>query len=924
MLVGRSAEIDRIDRLIDALDEGQSGALVLRGEAGIGKSALLQYAEDRARAREMTVLRASGVESEVELAFCALADLLQPLLGDLGRLAGPQGAALEGALELGPPLPGDRFAIATATFSLLALAAEGRPIVALVDDVQWLDGPSLSTLVFAVRRLKREGVLIILAAREDQSSALESLDTILLEGLDDLAARALLEMHEPTLSREVAEQVQRVASGNPLALLEVSRALSDAQRTGAEPLDEPLKAGPRLSQIYRQRLRALSGDAQQCLLVASASDLDDTRSIARALTEFGLELSGLEEAEEAGLVSIGEGRLIWRHPLVRAVVYHGASPGARRATHRALASALDGESEADRRAWHLASAALGDDDVAASALERSAVNARLRRGNAAAGRAFERAARLSSDPEERARRLFEAALDLLTSAQPGRAGRLLAEALELCTQTLLRADIQRTRALVDMFSGTPRPLIELLIKESDRVESEDPVRAAWMRSDACMAATMTGDVGYTLGLAFHALEAARRAGPQAVTMSRAMLANALILAGRRKEAIGHLSAVREVLQSEGLPPFPFVLLFVQALGHSSMWLEQNDEAQIFLDQVMELARTHGAVRGTAFPLSCQSEIAYRRGRWAEAFAIADAARQIAEDVGERNESSFSLVCMAQVEAAWGREDDCRAHVAESLKISGELGIGSIEVYAQSALGLLELSLGRPDAALVHLDPLSRLAERYQLNEPNVVRWAPDFVEAHARSGNVMEARSALSIFDGRARATKGPWAMGESARCRGLLASDDDFEQCFAEAIRWHAVGEAPFEQARTLLSLGERRRRAKRAAGAREPLARALASFEKLGATPWSQRALSELRATGVRLGSVSEPLLATLTPQELRVAMAVGEGMTNRKAAAALFLSPKTVDYHLGKVYRKLNVSSRGELAAIVAKHARTNEED
>jgi ATP/maltotriose-dependent transcriptional regulator MalT len=589
-----------------------------------------------------------------------------------------------------------------------------------------------------------------------------------------------------------------------------------------------------------------------------------------------------------------------------------------------LASALDGESEADRRAWHLASAALGDDDVAASALERSAVNARLRRGNAAAGRAFERAARLSSDPEERARRLFEAALDLLTSAQPGRAGRLLAEALELCTQTLLRADIQRTRALVDMFSGTPRPLIELLIKESDRVESEDPVRAAWMRSDACMAATMTGDVGYTLGLAFHALEAARRAGPQAVTMSRAMLANALILAGRRKEAIGHLSAVREVLQSEGLPPFPFVLLFVQALGHSSMWLEQNDEAQIFLDQVMELARTHGAVRGTAFPLSCQSEIAYRRGRWAEAFAIADAARQIAEDVGERNESSFSLVCMAQVEAAWGREDDCRAHVAESLKISGELGIGSIEVYAQSALGLLELSLGRPDAALVHLDPLSRLAERYQLNEPNVVRWAPDFVEAHARSGNVMEARSALSIFDGRARATKGPWAMGESARCRGLLASDDDFEQCFAEAIRWHAVGEAPFEQARTLLSLGERRRRAKRAAGAREPLARALASFEKLGATPWSQRALSELRATGVRLGSVSEPLLATLTPQELRVAMAVGEGMTNRKAAAALFLSPKTVDYHLGKVYRKLNVSSRGELAAIVAKHARTNEED
>jgi DNA-binding CsgD family transcriptional regulator len=919
MLVGRVAETDRLDLLVDGLREGRSGAVVLRGEAGIGKTALLRHAQERARSHSMTVLRASGVESEFELAFCALADLLRPLLGELAHLPGPQAAALEGALALGPPMPGDRFAIATATLGLLSLGAEKRPIVVLIDDAQWIDGPSLSTLVFTARRLNAEGVLMIFAERDSEPSTLQGLDVMRVDGLDDVAAKALLAITGPPLSPAVADAISAAAAGNPLALIEVPISLRDAQRAGVEPLDEPLRAGPQLTKIFERRLDALSDGSRRCLLVAAAGDLDDAASISEALATLGLDPSDLDIAEVADLVFVVNGRLSWRHPLVRAVVYHGASNSARRSTHAALASVFSAESEADRRAWHLAAAVIGHDEAAASALELSATNARLRRGNAAAGRAFERAARLTADPEERARRLFEAAMDLLGSAQPDRAGALLNEAYALSRRSLFRADVQRARALLEMFCGTPGPLIELLISEADRVESEDPSRAAAMRADACVAATITGDVKYTLQLAVRALEAARLANPHAVAMSQAMLGNALILAGRGKEATVHLRAARESFEHDGLPPFPFVLHLVQTLGHSSIWLEDMDEARQFLGGVLTSARAQEAVRGRSFPLACLSELAYRSGRWTDAYALAVESQQVAEAVGERSELAFSLECLARVESATGKEEACRAHVAESLRICIELGIGSIEVYAHSTLGLLELGLGHPDAALLHLEPLSHLVDRYELEEPNVVRWASDFVEAHARAGNVDRALSALAKLDKQAEMTERRWTLGEVARCRGLLTDDENFDRRFAEALEWHVVDHAPFEHARTLLCLGERRRRAKRSAEAREPLALALATFEQLGALPWVQRARQELRASGVRLGPLAEPLLERLTPQELQVALAVGEGMTNREAAAALFVSPKTVDYHLGKVYRKLAVKSRSELAALIAKQTR-----
>jgi DNA-binding CsgD family transcriptional regulator len=595
-------------------------------------------------------------------------------------------------------------------------------------------------------------------------------------------------------------------------------------------------------------------------------------------------------------------------------------PSARRAAHRALASALEvgaGRAgyEPDSRAWHLAAAAMGDDDQAADALELSALSARARRGSSAAARAFERSARLTASRSKRARRLYEAALDFLFTPEAQRAGPLLFEALSLIDDPLLRADVQRARAVAEMFRGPSEVNIETLIAEADLVEPIDVGRAAAMRADACMASTMVGDVARTLELARRAHESAQQAGPHAVAVSQAVLANALILSGQSQKAQAYLDFAREAFERDGLPPFPFLLHMIQTLGHAATWVEEYDQARQFLGAMVSAARAQSAAAGLAFALSCLSELDYRTGKWAEAYAHAAESERIATELGERNEVPFALVCLARVEAASGREAECQAHVAQALHISRELGSGSIEVYAGSVLGLLELGLGRPRQALAHLGPLALLVDRFQLAEPNVVPWAADHIEALVRAGDTSSAQAALASFERQAVATERRWALAESARCRGLLASDDEFEDCFEEALRWLDGRVALFETARARLCLGERQRRARRVGPARESLTAALAGFEQLGAQPWALRARQELRASGARLGPLADQPVQRLTAQELQVALAVASGATNREVAASLFLSPKTVDFHLGKVYRKLQVRSRSELAALLA---------
>jgi DNA-binding CsgD family transcriptional regulator len=350
-----------------------------------------------------------------------------------------------------------------------------------------------------------------------------------------------------------------------------------------------------------------------------------------------------------------------------------------------------------------------------------------------------------------------------------------------------------------------------------------------------------------------------------------------------------------------------------------MWLEDYDGARHFLNHVIASTKKEAAVGGLSFPLSCLSEMDYRAGRWTSAYALAAESEQIAKEVGNHSDLSFSLVCLGRVEAGMGKEEDCRAHLTEAGDISRELGIGSIEAYLRSASGLLELGLGHPDRALVHLEPLSGLVERYKLGHPNVVQWGSDFVEALARNGDTDSAHKALANFELLARATDSHWALGEAARCRGILADDDSFETFFAEALGW-LDEDTSFERARTMLCLGERRQRARRVVQAREALVSALASFEGLGAQAWIVRTRQELHAAGVRLGPLPETTAQQLTSQELQVALAAAAGASNREIAASLFLSPKTVDFHLGKIYRKLAVRSRSQLAALMTRTAET----
>lgn len=392
------------------------------------------------------------------------------------------------------------------------------------------------------------------------------------------------------------------------------------------------------------------------------------------------------------------------------------------------------------------------------------------------------------------------------------------------------------------------------------------------------------------------------------------MGNALILRGDARGAHPLLARARSLFEAGD--PLTGAAFFVQVAGHGSVWFEEYAEAREVIARVIEAARRASALGLLPFPLACLSELDFRTGRWVPAYAGGSESVHLAEEVGQLNELSFSLVCLARVEAGQGRQDDCRAHVAKAVEFAEALGIGSILVYAGSVLGLLELGLGRPERAIVHLEQVARLVEGFELGEPAVVQWAPDLIEAYVLTGREEEAKQALARFEHQAEETGRTWALATAARCRGMLEDKTGFRDDFRKALEWHERTSTPFERARTELRLGERLRRVRRLGEAREPLRSALGTFEQLAAAPWAEQARGELAASGERQEQPYKGSdLGELTPQELQIAALVAAGATNREAAAALFLSPKTIEFHLGSVYRRLGLRSRTELARLVA---------
>jgi DNA-binding CsgD family transcriptional regulator len=905
-VIGRTTECARIELLLDTVRRGRSGALVLRGEAGIGKSVLLRFAADRAA--EMRVLEARGIESESELPFASLSELLRLSLDRLDSLPRAQSAALRGALALGPSDACDRFAVYTAVLSLLAAMAEDAPVLCLLDDAQWFDSASAEALLFAARRLDAEGVALLFAARDGDEAGFQArgLEQLEIGSLDADGSAALLAIHATRPpAPQVAERLARETAGNPLALVELSRLLSEGQLAGRETLSEPLPAGATAEHSFRRRVRACSESCRRALLLAAAATGSDLGPILTAARAVGVEVCAFEEAEAAGLVAVSEARLTFLQPLVRSAAYFGASPAQRREAHRALSETVGDE----QRAWHLAAAAFGPDEDVARALERAADSACARRGYAAAATALERAARLSPKRTSRAKRLFAAADAARHGGRTEQALRLLARALECADDPQLRAAIQHARGRIELFRGRAHVARALLAAEAARIEPLDPDLAATMLADAALASLLAGDAQGAVETGRRAQAALQAEGGVAELMTKLILGTALYRVGEVREGVRLVLSGAAIAENERIEPY-----YLVHAGNVLSWAGEFTRARALLQSVIDEIRTTAALAVLPFALYASSGLDTRTGRWTSAYADASEAVRIASDTDNSFWRCHALGSLALVEAAQGREEQCRAHAAEALALARSLDIEYPREIGD-ALGLLELGLGRPDEAISHLKPVTSIAVEDAGGQPVLARSSlPDLVEAYLMSGSSppQELTAALAA---PAEAAESASFRALAERCRGLLADEGEFDARFGEALRLYELAGMPFAMARTALCYGERLRRGGRRMESRVQLRAALETFLRLGARAWAERAERELRTTGETVRRRDTSTAEELSPQELQIALVVAQGITNREAGATLFLSPKTIEYHLSRVYRKLGVRSRTELARLVA---------
>ncbi len=904
MLLGREEERLAIDHLLAGARDGRSGVLALVGESGIGKTMLLEYAADAAAG--MRVLRARGIESEAEVPFAGLAELLRGALGALDQIPAPQATALGGALALRPATAGDRFAIGAATLSLLSASADEGPLALLVDDAHLLDDSSAQALLFAARRLLADPIALVLAVREGEPSLLDGADlrTLRLGGLDRAAAAELLGRAD--VPDDVAGRLYRATGGNPLALLELAQ---EGTRIAALPSAGPVPISTRIAAAFLRRFEQLPEPTRRALVLAAAIDGGDLAVLARAATSLGLDVGALAAAEEAGLVTLTGGEAAFRHPLARSAVYAGAPAQERRAVHAALAAALP-DRDADRRAWHLAAACIGPDEQASAALEQAGERARERSAYGVAAGAFERGAGLAPADDTRGRLLFAAADAAWLGGDLDRAVGLLDQARLHATRAVLEARIDHLAGLVAMRRGPVMDGYPLVVAAAGAIAEDDPEQAAVMLAEAVHGCFYAGDTPAMLAAAARAVALAAVAGTRRATFFASMAQGiALVADGQGEAGAGAVrSAVAILEEHDELRDDPRLLTW-SALG--PMWLREAGVGRGLIDRAFERARSEGAVGSLPVLLHHLARDQATTDRWAAAEASYDEAIRLARETGQRTELASALAGLAWLQARQGREDACRRHADQAATLCRQLGMGLYEVWTIQALGDLELGLGRPDASAVHHEAQAAALRSRGIADVDLSP-VPELVDAYLRLGRGDEAAALATEFVAAAEAKGQPWALARAARCRGLLADGGGLEAEFEDALRLHALTPDGFETARTRLAYGARLRRERQRVRAREQLRAAVELFERLGADPWADQARAELAATGETARRRDVSTLDDLTPQELQIAQLLAAGKTTREAAAAVFLSPKTVEYHLRNVYRKLGIRSREELAA------------
>jgi DNA-binding CsgD family transcriptional regulator/tetratricopeptide (TPR) repeat protein len=906
MLHGRGRECARIDALLAGARAGHSGALVLRGEAGIGKSTLLRYAADRADG--LRVLRGTGTESESEFPFAAVHQLLHPVRDHLDAVPERQRSALRAAFGLGDAGSDDRFLISVAILSLLADVAEEQPVLCLVDDAQWLDGPSADALAFAARRLDAEGIVLLFAARDDETRTFSAagLPELRLSGLDPEAARALL-CEGVAVAPQVRDLLVAGTAGNPLGLRELPGSLTEDQLAGRAPLPDPLPMGTGLEQVFLERVRRQPAATQTLLLLAAAEEAGELGVVLAAAKLLGVPADALDQAEIAGLVSIDATHVVFRHPLVRSAVYRGATFLQRRAASHALAAVLDGDENADRRAWQLASTAIGPDESIAVQLERTAERARRRSGHAAAATAYERAAALTASAEPQAGRLLAAARAAWRAGKPDRARGLLDQAARLTNQSRPRAEIEHLRGVIEFANGVPLTAYASLVVGVDLVTELDPPLAAAMLAEAGRIAWVSGDLPRLAEASRRLTQLPTPTGPTAIT-AQWVIGLGMFLQGDTGRATALLRAAAAAAEESDDP----TALGLAAAG--ALFTGDDAHALALFTRSTARARADGAVDLLPGLLAPMAALQMWTGRYASAAASAGEGLRLSLDTGHENPAAHHRSVLAWIAAVQGREQDCRHHAAAALARAIGHRLGPPAGIASWALAVLDIGMGRPAEAF---DRLTALADAGPGEGHQMVKIfaAADLVEVAIRTGRDAQARAAAGLLQGWAAHTAVPWASALAERCQGLLADGEESDEHFATALDLHTRSGRPFDTARTELLHGEVLRRRRRRAQARTHLRAACEGFERLGAAPWAELARAELRATGETARKRDPSTVGQLTPQELLIVRLVGQGATNREVAAQLFLSPRTVDYHLHKVFTKLGMSSRSELVRLAA---------
>jgi DNA-binding NarL/FixJ family response regulator len=904
-LYGREAERAAIDRLLEEARRSRSGALVLRAEAGVGKSALLGYA--RRRGADMRILQAAGVEPEIELPFAALYQLLQPVFPYLGRIPEVQAAALRGALAIAPGDTDNRFAIALAVLSLLAEVATDGPLLCLIDDAHWLDQPSADTLSFVARRLQAEGIVMLFAAREGDARSFrgDGLPERKVRGLDPTDAEALLvERFGSAIAPDTRRVIRESAQGIPLALLEIPMALTAAQLSGREPLPQPMPLGHDLEVILLQQVQGLPAPTRLLLLVAAAEGSGEAAAVLAAGSRLGIPSSALLDAEASGLLQSNGSTFVFRHPILRTAIYQDASLLQRRAVHQALVDTLQGEPNADRRAWHRAALALGPDDQIADELERTAQRARSRSGHAAAYRALRRAAELTSSDQRRAHRLTSAARAAWNAGRPDEAAALLrATEAEPATDADTYAELRHVQGEIELHRGAPLQGATLLGQGADRVASSNPGKALQMLFDMAMCANYAGNMTLMQ-------EAGRRAsalpiessGPEAALVPLVADVAAMLQANDAAARVRLLQALDRLADATD----PRWLIWAGAAAAVS---GSQARHQALHRRAEAIARQTTAIGILAMVLQriAWTELTY--GRVAGASIRSEEGLQLAMEAGLTNWVCFHRAILAWVAAVRGDQERCVPLAEQASATATERGLAPQTSIAAWAVGLLHLGLGQWEAAAARLEAVTSPAPG--TGHPFVALQAlPDLAEAAVRAGRPEVAEAAATRFAGYAADDAPAWQRALAARCRALITRPAEArEQLLSEALALHDR-ERPFSRARTLLLLGEHLRRERRRVEARAHLRVATETFERLGAAPWEARARAELRATGERVRKREPTTLTQLTPQQLHIVRLVAEGATNKEVAAQLFLSPRTVDHHLRNVFAKLGISSRAEL--------------